>query len=48
MVSYRPENEQRLVAAAWGRLLPLDTPDSEALTAFIMRHRNNAPESVPG
>ena len=48
VVSYRPENEQRLVAAAWGRLLPLDAPGSEALTAFIMRHHDRAPESVPG
>ena len=48
VVSYRPENEQRLVAAAWGRLLPLDTPDSDALAAFIMRHHDRAPESVPG
>jgi len=48
VVSHRPENVARLVAAAWGRLLPLETPDSEALTAFIMRHHDRAPESVPG
>ena len=48
VASYRPENEERLVAAAWGRLLPLAAPDRDALTAFIMRYRDKAPESVPG
>ncbi|MCY3946285.1 MAG: DUF3105 domain-containing protein [Anaerolineaceae bacterium] len=48
VVSHRPENDRRLAAAAWGRLLKLDTPDRDALTAFIMRYRDKAPESVPG
>ncbi len=48
VVSHRPENDQRLAAAAWGRLLKLDAPDQDALTAFIMRYRDKAPESVPG
>lgn len=48
VASYRPENEARLVAAAWGRLLPLEAPERDALTAFIMRYRDKAPESVPG
>ncbi len=48
VATWRPENEQRMVAAAWGRLLSLDAPDSAALTAFVMRHHDRAPESVPG
>ncbi len=48
VVSHRPENDLRLAAAAWGRLLKLDAPDRDALTAFIMRYRDKAPESVPG
>lgn len=48
VVSHRPENNVRLAAAAWGRLLKLDAPDRDALTAFIMRYRDKAPESVPG
>ena len=48
VVSHRPENDRRLAAAAWGRLLKLDAPDRDALTAFIMRYRDKAPESVPG
>ena len=48
VASHRPENDRRLAAAAWGRLLKLDAPDSAALTAFIMRYRDKAPESVPG
>lgn len=48
VASYRPENEARLAATAWGRLLTLDEPDRDALTAFIMRYRDKAPESVPG
>lgn len=46
VVSHRPQNAQRLAAAAWGRLLPLDAPDRDALTAFIMRYRDRARESA--
>lgn len=48
VVSYRPQNDDRLVAASWGRLLPLEEPDQDAILAFITRHRNRAPESIPG
>lgn len=48
VATWRPQNNQRVAAAAWGRLLSLDEPDRDALTAFIMRYRDKAPESVPG
>ena len=48
VATWRPQNEARLVAAAWGRLLPLDAPERDTLVAFILRHRDRAPESVPG
>jgi len=48
IVTYRPENDDRLVAAAWTRMLPMETPDEDAILAFITRHRNNAPESIAG
>lgn len=48
VVTYRPENDSRIAAAAWGRLLSLDAPDEDQILAFIMRYRNQAPESIPG
>jgi hypothetical protein len=48
VVSHRPQNDDRLVAAAWGRMLPMEEPDTDTILAFITRHRNRAPESVPG
>ena len=48
VVSPRIANDSPVVAAAWGRLLPLETADTDAITAFILRYRNQAPESVPG
>jgi hypothetical protein len=48
IVTYRPQNVDRIVAAAWTRLMPLETPDEDAILAFILRFRNQAPESIPG
>lgn len=48
VVTYRPENDNRIAAAAWTRLLTLDELDSEQIEAFIIRYNNLAPESVLG
>ena len=48
IVTYRPDNVDRIVVAAWTRLLPLETPDEDAILAFVLRFRNQAPESIPG
>lgn len=48
VVTYRPDNDDRIAAAAWGRVLPLDEPDAEQILAFVMRYRDQAPESIPG
>jgi hypothetical protein len=48
IVTYRPENEDRIVVAAWTRLLPLETPDEDTILAFVTRFRNQAPESIAG
>ena len=48
VVSYRPENDTRIAASAWTRLLTQDEPDVEELTAFVLRWRSKAPEDVPG
>ncbi len=48
VVTHRPDNDDRIAAAAWGRLLTLEEPDEDQLLAFITRHRNRAPESIPG
>lgn len=47
VVTYRPENDARVAAAAWTRLLNLDELNRDEILAFIVRHANNAPESVP-
>lgn len=48
VVTHRPDNDSRIAAAAWGRLLSLEEPDEDQMLAFIMRYRNQAPESIPG
>ncbi len=48
VVTHRPQNDSRIAAAAWGRLLILEEPDSEQLRAFSIRYANNAPENVAG
>jgi hypothetical protein len=48
IVTHRPENDSRVAAAAWGRLLTLEEPDIEQLRAFSIRYANNAPENVAG
>lgn len=48
VVTYRPENDDRVVAAAWTRLLLLDELESDQIEAFITRFNNQSPESVPG
>jgi hypothetical protein len=48
IVTHRPEDETRIAAAAWGRLLTLDELDQEALEQFAVRYLDHAPESIPG
>lgn len=48
IVTYRPENDNRIAAAAWIQLLVLDELDREQIEAFIIRHSDNAPESILG
>ncbi|MBZ0302350.1 MAG: DUF3105 domain-containing protein [Anaerolineae bacterium] len=48
VTTYRPEDDSRIAVAAWGRLLKLDTVDQDQILAFILRYRNQAPESIPG
>ncbi len=48
IVTHRPDNDSRIAVAAWGRLLSLDAPDEDQTMAFILRYRNQAPESIPG
>jgi hypothetical protein len=47
IITYRPENDSRIAAASWGWLLTLDELDMDQLAAFVVRHRNRAPETVP-
>lgn len=46
IVTYRPQNDSRIAAAAWGRLLTLEEPDAEQLYAFVTRYRNQGPENL--
>ncbi len=48
IVTYRPENDTRIAAAAWGRLLTLDELNADEIHAFIQRYRARAPENIPG
>ena len=48
IITYRPENDSRIAVAAWTRLLPLEELDREQIEAFIVRHSDNAPESIMG
>lgn len=48
VVTYRPDNDSRIAVASWGRLLTLDEPDEDQMLAFVLRYRNQAPESIPG
>ena len=48
IVTARPQNDSRIAAAAWGRLLTLEELDADQLYAFVLRHRNRAPENIPG
>lgn len=48
IVTYRPENETRIALAAWGRLLTIDELDADQIHAFIQRHKERAPENIPG
>lgn len=48
IVTYRPANDARVAAASWGWALNLDELDADMLYAFVLRHRNRAPENVPG
>ncbi|MBN2472867.1 MAG: DUF3105 domain-containing protein [Anaerolineae bacterium] len=48
IVTYRPENDTRIAAAAWGRLLTLDALAEDELHGFVQRYRERAPENIPG
>ncbi len=48
VVTLRPENDTRIAAAAWQRLLTLDEVDRDQILAFIARYSNKSPETVPG
>ena len=48
VVTYRPEDNNRVAAAAWQRLLVLNDLDEAQLRAFVQRYHNHAPESIPG
>lgn len=46
IVTYRPENDNRIEVAAWTRLLSLNELDSDQIEAFIVRYSDQAPESI--
>ncbi len=48
IVTHRPQNDTRIAAAAWTRLLKGSDLTREQLQAFIVRYQNRAPESIPG
>ncbi len=48
IITYRPQNDTRVAAAAWGRLLTEEEPNKEELLAFALRYRARAPENIPG
>ncbi|MAS35433.1 MAG: hypothetical protein CL610_15590 [Anaerolineaceae bacterium] len=48
VVTNRPQNDGRVAAAAWSRLLTVDELNADELFNFVLRHGNRAPENVPG
>ncbi len=46
IVTLRPENDSRIVAASWGRMLQLEALDTDQLYAYILRYRNQSPEPL--
>lgn len=42
----RAKNDTRIALASWGRLLKLDTVDSEQIRSFIKNNRNHSPEPL--
>lgn len=48
IVTHRPQNDKRIAAAAWTRLLTLNELSTEQLQAFVLRYQARAPENVPG
>lgn len=46
IMTYRPTDDTSIVIAAWGRLLTLDTLDSQQIYNFINRYRLHGPENV--
>jgi hypothetical protein len=48
IITYRPQNESRIAAAAWRWLLTVDEINPQQLVNFILQHGDRAPESVPG
>lgn len=47
IVTYRPQNDSPIAAAAWGRLLKMDTVNADQIHAFIARYRQRGPEAAP-
>jgi hypothetical protein len=48
IVTHRPQNDTRIAAAAWTRLLTGDDLTDKQIQAFILRYQDRAPESIPG
>lgn len=47
LLSYRPQNDNLIAVAAWGRLLTLEAVDSDQIFNFIARYQFQGPEDVP-
>lgn len=46
-LTYRPENDAPIAAAAWGRLMKLEAFDEKQIRNFIKAYINRGPEQVP-
>lgn len=46
ILTYRPANDSSIAVAGWGRLLTLDSVDSQQIYNFINRYRLHGPENV--
>lgn len=47
IMTVRPDNDSPVIAAAWGRVLKLESVDEEQIRAFIARYQWQAPERIP-
>ncbi len=48
LVSPRAANDSKIALVAWGWILKLDKFDQAKIKNFILKHRNQAPESMAG